>query len=305
MRYEPSDITVGVRAYNRPKFLRDCLKSIRSQSISGFNVLVVDDSDDADFAYENNRICVEFNCHYIKPEKHLKLGGRTLNYVLKNTNTKIISFIDDDDFWHTKKLELQLNMLNSDPKIGLVTCSQKNFTHNDGNIVVKEDVIRTVIPEYQNLLNMSGRFLGPPSAVMIKANIISELGGFNEDIPRGPCQLLFRKIRKNYEVASCPEILLYYRVHDESITGAFGKCKDKTDVQSRLIKLQELRDDFDRNPRQRFLEEKAILKLTLRGVKTDEMQTLLHEYGTNLKIIRPPAIRLAKFLWQSYCKING
>ena len=114
--------------------------------------------------------------------------------------------------------------------------------------------------------------------------------------------LKFRKIRKNYEIVSCPEILLYYRVHNESITGAFGKSKDKTDVQSRLIKLQELRDDFDRNLRQRFLEEKAILKLTLRGVKIDEMQTLLNEYGTNLKIFRPPVIRLAKFLYKVIVK---
>jgi glycosyltransferase involved in cell wall biosynthesis len=305
MNYQPSDVTVGVRAFNRPKFLEVCLNSIREQSISGFNVIVVDDSQDPNAANENQRVCADYKVSYIKPNKHLRLGGRTLNYVLNYTNTDLISFIDDDDFWHKRKLELQLQKLNTDPKIGLVTCSQENFTTDKDQLLKKEKIIRKNIPAFQNLLHMSGKYLGPPSAVMVKSSIIRELGGFNEAIPRGPCQLLFRKISKNYKIVACQETLLFYRVHEKSITGAFGGFKDKDDVQSRLMKLQELNADFDRNLKQRYLEEKAILKLILRGVGDDDMLILLRQLGSNLKIFRPILIRAAKILWKAYNKKNG
>ncbi len=305
MIFVPSDITVGVRAYNRPQFLLGCLNSVKKQSISGFDVLVVDDSDDVNAANENKRICADFKFRYLKPVKHLKLGGRTLNFVVKNTKTNLISFIDDDDLWHHQKLELQLAKLNTDPKIGLVTCSQKNFIQDGDEIISKNDILRNYIPEYKELLHMSGRSLGPPSAVMMKTKVIFELGRFNETTPRGPCQLLFRQVMKNNKIAACSEILLLYRVHENSITGAFGGAKDKLDVHSRLIKLQELRQDFDANKKQRFLEEKAILKLTLRGVSKDDMLALLKQYGSELKIFRPLLIRIAKVLFEIFGKKIG
>lgn len=114
-------VSVIIPTFNRFDFLLNSIESVNSQTIKDFEIIVVNDGSDDERYYKNN---LGHNVKKIDLKKNQKqeIGfvsdGHIRNFGIQEAEGKYIAFLDDDDIWLPRKLELQINALeHSDYKI--------------------------------------------------------------------------------------------------------------------------------------------------------------------------------------------
>jgi len=170
---------------------------------------------------------------YIRHEKNYGTGKgfNTANHAARG---KYVTYLDDDDIWHPKKLEKQVKKFEQcSEKVGFITGGVQYWNSDTGK------KLRKWIPNqrgdvYWESLGTSGNIFGPPSAVMIRKTVLQEIGEFKEDMPRGCCQQYFRRIAKKYEIDYIEDIILDYYYHKNAITAV----SSKEDILNCIITLE-------------------------------------------------------------------
>ena len=106
------DISIVVPVYKVEKYIHRCIKSILNQSYSSFNLVIVDDGSPDNCG----KICDEYakkdtRIHVI----HKSNGGLSdarnagIDWAIKNSDSKWITFIDSDDWVHPQYLEKMIS----------------------------------------------------------------------------------------------------------------------------------------------------------------------------------------------------
>jgi glycosyltransferase involved in cell wall biosynthesis len=109
-------VSVIIPTFNRFKFLLNTIQSIRSQTYSNIEIIVVNDCSIEKEYYEYNweKIGVKI-IHLEKNSKEIFgfacPGGYQRNFGINIANGKYIAFCDDDDVWFPSKIELQLDAM--------------------------------------------------------------------------------------------------------------------------------------------------------------------------------------------------
>lgn len=99
-----------VPVYNAENYIKQCIESIQSQSISNWELILVDDgSDDGSGDICKSYELIDNRIFYIKKENGGVSSARNLG--LSKANGTYVSFIDSDDFIDSNYLELMLNKM--------------------------------------------------------------------------------------------------------------------------------------------------------------------------------------------------
>jgi glycosyltransferase involved in cell wall biosynthesis len=101
--------------YNQERYIERCLESVRGQTYTNLEHVVVDDGsvDGTRRNLESRRDIV-----YVPQENAGNVVSR--NRALEHSSGELIAVLDGDDWWDLQKLELQVALMDSDPRIGLV-----------------------------------------------------------------------------------------------------------------------------------------------------------------------------------------
>lgn len=169
-------VSVVIPTYNRAKDLARALASLKAQSFTEFEVLVMDDGSS-----DNSRDVVEaYNDPRFNYEWAEGSGGpaRPRNRGIERSAARYVAFLDSDDWWISTKLEQSVKTLES------------------GADVVYHDLIRVggievpffprKVPTRQlagdafSDLLVNGNALNT-SSVVARRSLISRIGGFRED----------------------------------------------------------------------------------------------------------------------------
>jgi len=108
-------VSVVIPTYNRFKFLLNLLQTVKSQTYSNIQIIVVNDCSTEKEYYEYN--WKDNGIHIIHLEKNSKelfgyaCAGYVRNKGIEASTGKYIAFCDDDDIWFPLKIELQLNAM--------------------------------------------------------------------------------------------------------------------------------------------------------------------------------------------------
>ena len=109
-------VTAAIPTYNRARFLAAALESVFAQTFADYEVVVVDDgsTDETPAVLEQylDRI------RYFRQENTGRSGAR--NACIRAARGRYISFLDSDDAWLPRKLELQVPILEARPEVGMV-----------------------------------------------------------------------------------------------------------------------------------------------------------------------------------------
>lgn len=91
-------ISVIVPVYNTEKYIEKCLKSLDSQTMKDFEVVIVNDGskDESERAIKNYMRRTRMNIKYLKKENGGLASAR--NYGVERASGKYISFLDSDDY---------------------------------------------------------------------------------------------------------------------------------------------------------------------------------------------------------------
>jgi teichuronic acid biosynthesis glycosyltransferase TuaG len=104
-------VSVIMPCYNMEKFISDSIMSVRNQTYSSWELLIVDDaSTDATVDIVKKHCEQDNRIHFtVKPE-HSGIAD-TRNQCLKQAQGQYLAFLDADDVWHPEKLETQLGFM--------------------------------------------------------------------------------------------------------------------------------------------------------------------------------------------------
>ncbi|SMC39102.1 glycosyltransferase family 2 protein [Sporomusa malonica] len=110
-------VSVVIPAYNAGQTIERTIQSVLNQTYQQYEIIVVDDGSSDDTA-EKIRKYGDL-VQYISQTN--AGAGAARNTGVRSAKGKWIAFLDSDDEWHPKKLEIQIQFCNSIPDIVLVT----------------------------------------------------------------------------------------------------------------------------------------------------------------------------------------
>lgn len=193
-------ISVIIPTYKRAEYLERAIDSVLNQTYQDFEIIVVDDNDDGSEyrikteekmkKYINNRKVV-----YLKHERNLN-GAAARNTGIKNAKGKIITFLDDDDFFISYRLEHIINYINKNENVkclytGYIDVCDNKIIHISSNRVEGDLKIKMLMQE---------SFFGTGSNLVFDANVLKELNGFDVTFRRHQdIEMMVRFFRK-YEI---------------------------------------------------------------------------------------------------------
>lgn len=133
-------LSIIVPVYNVEKYIRKCLQSLIDQTLSDYEVILVDDGSTDGSA----EICKEF-CNR---DKRFKLfqkqnGGLSdaRNYGLKYATGTYVGFVDSDDYI---KKDMYMNLIKVADKYSADIVASKFLVGTDGGILGRKDTKKTV-----------------------------------------------------------------------------------------------------------------------------------------------------------------
>lgn len=114
-------VTVQVYAYNKEKYIRECLDSVLSQEVNFEYEVIISENPGTD---KTREICLEYQKKY--PDKFILVlreenMGFFYNYFAaeRMSRGKYIARCDADDFWcNSEKLQKQVDFLENNPEYG-------------------------------------------------------------------------------------------------------------------------------------------------------------------------------------------
>lgn len=197
-------VSIIVTTYNSAKFIENCISSLLNQTIDNIEVIVVDDASTDDTVkilkkYPTIKI-IELN----------KNNGtyNARNIGIAQSSGEFITFQDSDDWSHPERVSKQLQHLLDHPK---TVANFSNFFRVDES---------TGLPSCRQnypLLRLN------ISSMMIRKEILEEIGGFDDKHRVESDKRLLNKILSNYGESSISYIKLPLAVgllRNESLTTA-------------------------------------------------------------------------------------
>jgi glycosyltransferase involved in cell wall biosynthesis len=110
-------ISVVIPTYNGKDHLGDAIRSVLGQTYSNFEIIVVDDASPEDASYVTN-VFSDTRLRYVRHEKNKGAVAARKTGVQESTGD-IVAFLDQDDLFHEKKLEIHVAYFLKHPEIGM------------------------------------------------------------------------------------------------------------------------------------------------------------------------------------------
>ena len=123
-------VSVIVPCYNQGRFLAEALDSIKSQTYTHWECVIINDgSTDETRAVAQRYVKQETRFRYVEQENRGLPGAR--NRGLHETSGDYIQFLDSDDVIGSAKFELQLALLASSNRLALAFCDHRYGAEDD------------------------------------------------------------------------------------------------------------------------------------------------------------------------------
>jgi glycosyltransferase involved in cell wall biosynthesis len=205
------DITVIVPFYNVGKYLPDTLESLKRQTLSNFDLLIVNDgSTEPDSLELLTRL--EGEGYTVLHKRNGGLGSAR-NHGFANARTSWVVPIDADDVAHPRFVERLYGAVRRDDSLACASCMFESFYHRPGEAVsgyVPHAIDRNLLA-YHNIA-------GPGAASILSREAVLNVGGYDEWLTSFEdwdlwCTFAERGLRG----VAIPEFLLYYRLRPGSL----------------------------------------------------------------------------------------
>lgn len=201
-------VSVITPVYNSEKFLKDTIESVISQTYWNWELILVNDkSTDNSEKIIEEYLKKDTRIKYIKNEKNIG-PALTRNEALKKAIGKYIAFLDSDDVWLPKKLEVQINeMTKRKSAISYTLFKRMNEDASSFGSTVPAPKRMT----YQDSLKNTA--MGT-STVVIDRELVGDF-----EVKNVPCDdfYLWNEIlKRGYDAEGIMEVLVYYRVLSNS-----------------------------------------------------------------------------------------
>lgn len=194
------EFSVVIPVYNNPEAMR-AIESVLNQSYTGnYEIIVVDDGS-KDNSYETL-------CEYKEKNKLDNLtiikqsnGGpsKARNRGIRESKGKYIAFLDSDDTWNRDKIKKQMEVLQENPEVKLISTTLNGRTIK-GFSPIQQVTLKDLL--YRNSIFTS--------TVVVEKEVLESLGGFDEKQKYSEDYKLWLNIASEHKCVVLNESLVTY-----------------------------------------------------------------------------------------------
>jgi len=229
-------ITILMPVYNGAKYLKETMDNVFLQTYRDFIFLIINDgsTDETEqiiLSYTDSRI------NYVRNEKNLGLV-KSLNKGIDLVETEFLARMDADDLWVKTKLEKQLQLLDERLDVGLCGTSIRKFGayENDFYFPVDNKGLKVGFIFYCCMSHPS---------VVYRMSFLKETGlRYRENYFPAEDYKMWLDCLKSTQIYNIPEILVYYRQHENQITQDTNSAQNRFTNQVRWEIIAELSTNF-------------------------------------------------------------
>jgi len=222
-------VSILMNGYNAQKYLKEAIDSIYAQTFEDWEIIFIDNC-----STDNTKKIVDSfddKTKYYKTEKNISLGAAR-NFGLQYCKGEYLAFLDTDDIWFPKKLELQLLGLEKSKAYMSFTSVDFINIHNkiiDTKIIDDDDA---------KLCNQFKKYTINMQTVVINKKRFLPI--FDETLTYAPDYKLFMSIlaKSNGNVIVLSDVLVQYRIHSDSLSNKSIAVK-YSEVKGILLFLKE------------------------------------------------------------------
>jgi len=205
-------VSVLMPVRNSNKTLEQAISSVLNQTLSNFELIVIDDkSEDDSWEIIRKFALLDKRIRAFRNHKNLQIA-RTLNNGVKLCRSGFIARMDADDWAYPERLSLQYKFLKKNPMVGIV----------GGNIEISDQngkvfSTRSYPTSSDKLKKMFFRY--SPFAhpvIMFKKRVFESCNGFDPSMVPAEDIDLWLRMSKNCEFGSIDQTLLKYRISSTS-----------------------------------------------------------------------------------------
>jgi glycosyltransferase involved in cell wall biosynthesis len=212
-------ISIVIPTYNRLPFIVEATRSVIAQTYTNWELIIVDDGSTDGTAEAINSIA---DPRILVTELPHKGTARLLrNIGIRIGTGEWVSFLDSDDRWLPRKLELQLKAL----KQSGLECCYTNFELIDETGKIMPARSRPFRPLSGNIIRelISNEASLAIDTLLLSRRLFNDLNGFSTDpkLYREDYEFELR-LALNAELIALPEVLVQVREHAGRATKAFS-----------------------------------------------------------------------------------
>ena len=202
-------ISVIIPAFGEPLYLEKAIKSVQNQTISDWELIIVDDNNpNSEYRTKTESLVSSFlpdkRIVYLKHPEN-RNGSAARNTGFRNSVGKYISFLDSDDEYMPKRLEKCLTLLDKQSNNVAAVYTGCEFRRRGKTYHVEKRITSG------NFLidTLACRFmLGTGSNIFVRRCVIEELHGFDESFLRHQDYEFFVRLFERYSIVSIQEPLV-------------------------------------------------------------------------------------------------
>ena len=220
-----NNLSIIIPVKNGEKYLEKSIKNNLENMSSRDEIIYIDDwSNDNTFDLIKKHQVLD---NRIKLFKNNKSGlVSALNYGVEKSANMWIARADVDDEYPNVRLNIQRNYIKS--KVAAIFCDYQFIDENSNDL----GTIRSPIFHESIFISLTNSQRTPHPGVVFNKRIFNLVGGYQEtDFPVEDLSLWLRMSFEG-ELISCPDLLLFYRLHGNSVT---ARKKTTINQQKRLL----------------------------------------------------------------------
>lgn len=208
-------VSVIITTYDRElNYLKNAVESVFKQTFEPSEIIIVDDNDNILLSRKIEMFCYSNDITYVH-----NLGSRgacsARNLGISIATSSYIAFLDDDDVWLPKKLELQVNIITE--KTIMVYCNgwkiDKRIIPESCSEYRKSDSFNCNVT-FEQLLERN--HIGTTTQLLIKKSALYEINGFDEELPARQDYDLCLRLALHGELVGINNHLFIHYLHFEN-----------------------------------------------------------------------------------------
>jgi glycosyltransferase involved in cell wall biosynthesis len=217
-------VSVIIPAYNAEAFVARTLASVRAQTFTNFEAIVVDDGSKdrtAEVVAETVRADPRFRL--IRQANGGVAAAR--NRALAEARGRYVANIDSDDLWRPQFLERTVQALEAAGKSAVFAFARTQWIDEQDRLLPQLDVQLAAVVDYRELLTRNP--VGNGSAMLMRAAAVRAVGGYDAGLVRDFGQTedwqLLLQLSWRGVVAAVDEPLVLYRIVPQSSSHALER----------------------------------------------------------------------------------
>jgi len=206
MHAETPTVSAIMSAYNTGRYIAAAIDSILAQTMTSWELIVVDDGSTDDTRaviarYDDPRIIV-IACDQNRGRSAAR------NLALARARGRYIAICDSDDLSAPTRFAQQVAFLEAHPRVDIVSGQLAHFTEGRAPRVV----VRFPLSSREITQRLArGRMGLAHGASMLRAECFGRTGGYCADVPCAEDLELFCRMARHSTFASLPDVLVAYR----------------------------------------------------------------------------------------------